>query len=274
MQINNNSAALSPSPKVVRPAPVGPVTKVAVSDNTLDASEPVISTLSRQLSDAAERAAVRDKMLTREEMKDLAGRLLAQLSSERYTQADMSKVFQRSSKDDPALIERDRQAVLFNMSAMRGENSVPNPFSGLSREQLVLIAYDETSTFTTNERHSAWRGISAIEYASRVDVIRRQTAGLLDEQPHLFYLEHLLHYRSLPLIEQAQYPDDYEDMLVADVVRTWTEKPSKDPERIRTLFEILAGQLKADDERPRTPDVSEPESASQSDSEPPIRTSS
>lgn len=272
--ISNNRPSFIFSPQTPAAVPAASLPSTQLLGNGRESSAPILSPLSRQLSECAGRAAIRDNTLTREEMKDVAKRVLGQLRSDRFTQADTSKIFCRSSGDDPALIERDRQAALYSISAVHGQNNAPNPFAGLSREELVLIVYDETDTFTTNEKYAALRGVHQIELAARQAFGHRSQTGAFKDYPYLFHAEPLMHYRSLSLVEQAQYSDDYEDMLVADVVRTWAEKPSKDPERIRTLFEILAGKLSADDDRPQPPEVRESESAGLSDSEPSVKTNS
>jgi hypothetical protein len=215
-----------------------------------ESSAPKISALARQLSECAERAAVRDKSLSRDALRELASRLSGQLSCTRYTRGDVAKVFARSSTDTPELVERDRQAVHFNISAIYRENTVPSPFAGLSREELVLIAYDESDTFTINERYAAMRGAYQLEENFRENYCRRSFEGAFNQHPFLGYGEILTHYRSIPLIEQVQYPEDYEARLETWMVEAWAEKPPTDSREFQTLFEILAGVLRDKDRLP------------------------
>ncbi|MFP3449799.1 hypothetical protein SB765_33250, partial [Pseudomonas sp. SIMBA_067] len=41
-----------------------------------------------------------------------------------------------------------------------------NPFKGLVREQLSLIAHDEGGSFTINERRAAWEELQSTQRAS------------------------------------------------------------------------------------------------------------
>ncbi|MER0058600.1 hypothetical protein [Pectobacterium polaris] len=52
--------------------------------------------------------------------------------------------------EDPDLLVRAKQATSF----VNGDGA--NPFRGMPREQLALIAYDESGDFTVNERRAAW----------------------------------------------------------------------------------------------------------------------
>lgn len=51
--------------------------------------------------------------------------------------------------DDLELLARAKQAT----SLVNGSGS--NPFKGMSRDQLALIAYDDSGTFTVNEQRAA-----------------------------------------------------------------------------------------------------------------------
>lgn len=132
----------------------------------------------------------------------------------------------------------------YNISVIHRENNVRSPFSELSREQLVLIAYDEGNTSTINERYAALRGANEYEQRLRSDFGRRSQEGFFNHHPYLFYAEPLAQYRSIPLIEQVQYPDDYESYLETRMLEAWTEKPPTDSKEFQTLFEILAQVLR------------------------------
>lgn len=99
-----------------------------------------LSTLARQLSEAAERAEARD---TRKVTRDT-------LAAEAYL-ANKAQ----SDSEGAALLARARQATGF----IDGADS--NPFKGLARDQLNLIARDEGGSFTINERRAAWKELQA-----------------------------------------------------------------------------------------------------------------
>lgn len=238
---------LSKAPDVIA---VDKAPYVSPAVNNAEFSTPKISTLARQLSECAERAAVRDKTLSREALGNLASHLSAQLSSGRYASSKLSDMLARSSADDPELLQRDHQAVLYNVNSIFGDRSLPNPFRGLSREDMVLIAYDENDTFTVNERYAAFKSAYRLEQDFRETHCRRGSGGAFNQHPFLCYAELLTHYRSLPLIEQAQYPEDYEARIESWMLEAWAEKPPTDSREFLTLFEILAKVVRDRDHLP------------------------
>jgi hypothetical protein len=223
----------------------GKLSSVSPTVTQGDPASPRISTLARQLSECAERAVVRDKALSREELGNLAIRLSGQLSSGRYAGSNISEMLVRSSADDPELLQRDYQAVLYNISSTFGDKRSSNPFGGLSREDMVLIAYDENDTFTVNERYAAFQGAYQLEQNFREAHCRRSSEGSFNQHPFLCYAELLTHYRSLPSIEQAQYPEDYEARIESWMLEAWAEKPPTDSRDFMTLFEIIVQVLRA-----------------------------
>jgi hypothetical protein len=263
---NINSAPVSLS-KVASKAALEETRNLAPLVTSAESSTPKISTLARQLSECAERAAVRDKTLSREALGNLASRLHDQLSSGRYVGGNIAKMLARSSADDPELLQRDHQAVLYNVNSIFGDKSLQSPFRGLSREDMVLILYDESDTFTINERYTAFLGANQLEQNFREDYCRRNFEGVFNQHPYLGYAEPLIHFRSLPLIEQARYPEDYEARLETWMLEAWAEKPPTDSREFQTLFEILAGVLRDKDRLPvianELPSPAEPSTTTQ-----------
>ncbi|MBX8485882.1 hypothetical protein [Pseudomonas cichorii] len=251
------------------PLPVTPIPAIkAVATPSIDAAAEVsspspdtanISILSRQLSESAARAEVRDQSLSRQALGDLALRFQAHFGSVPYDRSDAMSVLPDATINDPFLRERDRQAVEYVIRDMQRDPSARNPFAGLSYEQLTVIAYDEGDTFTLHERHAAFRGARRIEEAWRFNIGHESQQGAFTHQPHVFHAEHLAHYRSLPLIEQAQYPEDYEAKIEGWMLEA-AAGPKQD-ERLLTLFEILAGAIpgKDDKAKEKTPDAKEAE---------------
>lgn len=84
----------------------------------------------------------------------------------------------------------------------------------MSRDQLSVIAYDESGDFTVNEKKSAWLESYRQERVWRQQVVAQGSAeysatGKLTD----FYTSVLDHYKGLPAVAQSQYLSDYETRL-------------------------------------------------------------
>ncbi|ACO76744.1 hypothetical protein AvCA_04900 [Azotobacter vinelandii CA] len=174
------------------------------SATATSASSSTLSSLARQLSEAAAGAEVRDMSLSYKELGQKAATLLDQIIGDSYHYNQELHDAEVPNTDDPKLLARAEQATDF----VNGKGS--NPFKGMSRDQLALIAYDDSGTFTVNERRAAY-----LEAADQEQVWRRKVvAQATDEYNRTgkltnFFIEVLEHYKELPAIEQAQYPSDY-----------------------------------------------------------------
>ncbi|WP_369682252.1 hypothetical protein [Pseudomonas gingeri] len=169
-----------------------------------------ISSLSRQLSESAARAAARDASLSRKELGAKANELLGKISGDGYFANKAANDAEVPDTEDPDLLARARNATDFV------NGSGKNPFAGMSKDQLSLIIYDDSGNFTANERRAAWSESSDQEYAWRQKVVASSIAeydgtGKLSK----FFTAALEHYKDLPAIEQAQYPNSYEAKLQA-----------------------------------------------------------
>ncbi len=198
-----------------RPAtthPTGPATAFSRPAGTQAASgggnhDSRISASARQLSEATARADARAGM-AHQQLGQKAAALLQQISGEGYGANRQLHDSEVPGTDDPVLLARARQATDF----LHGKAA--NPFKGLSREQLALIAYDEGGSFTVNERRAACQEAGSQEYAWRQKAVRQA----MDEYNSTgkmtgFFSEALAHYASLPDVERAQYPEDYASRL-------------------------------------------------------------
>ncbi len=181
-----------------------------------DASQPqsssaqTISTLARQLAASADRADDRDKKLTRSELSDKAKTLLNQVQGDAYFANKAKHDSEVPNTSDPELLKRAKQATEFVNSAARGGTSEKNPFSGLSREQLANIIYDDSGNYTINERRAASYEAYNQEEAWREKVIAKGMAEYNSTGKMTnFFKSVLSHYQELPAIEQAQYPASY-----------------------------------------------------------------
>lgn len=184
----------------VRRAPETTATEKAEQQDESGQKELELSSLAKQLSAAAERAAARDAALSRKELDAVASRIFHQLMGQAYLLAKDFFDNQIPDTDDPELLERARQANAF--ATGKGEN----PFKGFSREDLSLIIHDESGAFTINERRAAEveRSRQHNEWAryiiDKMGAEYRQT-GRNDQGLN----EILDFYNSLPRIDVAQY---------------------------------------------------------------------
>jgi hypothetical protein len=166
-----------------------------------------ISNLARQLSEAAERAAVRDGGMTRAQLaateKSLRNALLDQ-AGKAVANAEVPNT------DDPELLARAMQATEF-VNGRGGAAFVgKNPFNGLSREQLVLIMYDEGNAFTTNERRAAMyeynheRSLWSQRVCAQGQAEKASTGTYVN-----FFKVCIAEYQAGSPIERATYPENY-----------------------------------------------------------------
>ncbi|WP_232444958.1 hypothetical protein [Burkholderia ubonensis] len=154
------------------------------------------------------RAQARNGTLGRKELGARAETIVDEIAGETWAANRARHDAERPKSDDPQALALARQATDFS------HGIGANPFKGMSREQLAAIAYDDSGKFTVNERHAAWHEAYDQEQAWRVRVIAQ---GDLEYQgtgkQNGFFAEVLKHYKGLPAIEQAQYPDNYASKL-------------------------------------------------------------
>jgi hypothetical protein len=168
-----------------------------------------ISTLARQLSEAAERAAARDAGKTRTQLAELEKSLRDEFCGDSYF-ASLYKAradTEVPDTDDPELLARAEQATRFvNSSNWSGKN----PFAGLSREQLALVMYDQGDAFTVNERRAAWYEYTKQQVAwkrmvcTQAQIEQKATGTFIN-----FYQACIAEYQAASPIEQATYHPNY-----------------------------------------------------------------
>ncbi|WP_323640700.1 hypothetical protein [Pectobacterium polonicum] len=193
-----------------------------------------VSSLARQLSAAATRAEARDASHSRSELASYARSVIEELAGSRRA----SLAEELPDTDDPQLLARAKQANDF------ANDRGANPFKGLSLDQLSLIIYDDSKTFTVNERISALHESNEIENAWSHWVVAQSkqewNAGEF-KQTEFFKLV-LKHHESLPLIEQVQAPANYESRLnhlIAMDYNFVTGEPGKNAHPLNSLFDLL-----------------------------------
>ena len=193
-----------------------PETKNATSTQT--GSTQTISTLARQLASSAARMDEQVRTLSRSELADKAKALLNQILGDTYFLNKAKHDSEVPNTDDPALLARAKQATAYVNSAARRSDSEKNPFADLSSEQLTNIIYDDSGTYTVNERRAAY-----YESYQREEAWREKVCAQVIEEYNQsgkmtnFFKSVLDHYNGLPAIEQAQYPKDYASDLESKI---------------------------------------------------------
>lgn len=183
----------------------------ALTSETINSDRATVSILARQLGESAVRAEIRDASLSPKELGKLGESVIDKLIGNSYYGNKAIHDEEVPDTDDPALLERARQAT-------RHTNKMgSNPFAGLSQDQLSLIIYDEGGNYTINERKAAysesyeqeqvWKRAIAQRYVDEYNETGKSTETLVMI---------LAHYNELPPIEKAQYPADFAANLTSD----------------------------------------------------------
>lgn len=209
---NNGKHSLTPTTKSVplvnETSKSMIITTLNSINKTIDTS--TVSTLAGQLSKASVSAQARDVSLTRQELGNFAQKTLNKLEGVNYFANKSKYDAEIPNSDDPTLLARAESATKFT----NGVGS--NPFVGMPREQLALITYDDSGTFTTNERRAALEESATQEFAWRQQVVAQSMAEYNSTGKLTNFFQSVLdHFKSLPAIEQSQYPKDYESKLQA-----------------------------------------------------------
>jgi hypothetical protein len=216
-----------------------------------------MSVLGRQLSDSAKRASDRDSVMTRDELAAYAKKQKHDFLREGYDANKKQHDLEVPKTHDRDLLERAKRATDYVNRSDKGGSLGRNSFAGLGRDQLTLVAYDDSGAFTVNERRAAWYASHDLEQAWNKEVASRGQLerGFTGKTP-VFLTEVLNHYKALPEIEKVQggYPENYVAEMEAKI-RAELSLPGaegrKKPERVLNLYDILAGMASPDkkDER-------------------------
>lgn len=121
-------------------------TNAPITSNNSDTTT-TVSILARQLSDAATRAQARVGQRGTDPLDPIKG--------DKYFANKVLHDAETPTTNHPEHLARARQATGF----VNGADS--NPFKGLTRDQLNLIAHDEGGDFTINERRAAWEAVQS-----------------------------------------------------------------------------------------------------------------
>ncbi|SLM61319.1 MULTISPECIES: hypothetical protein [Dickeya] len=217
----------------------------ATGGSTAASGQPQLSGMARLLSEAATRASARDASTDRRGLATLASTVAEKLFGAGYNQNKAAFDAEVPDSSDAQRLAQARQATDFT----NGKGA--NPFKGMSRDKLALIAYDESGAFTVNERRAAWQE----SYDQEQDWKRAVIAKMNDEYERKgrvsasTYKSILEHYQSLPAIEEAQLPDGYAAQLTSLILQGGSDDElARQQDALRPLLNaqaLRAGQVQA-----------------------------
>lgn len=145
--LTSNYQVASSSVNAALPAVTPDDGTTETTGSTTSSGSTTVSILARQLSDAAMRAEARPGQKNAD--------LLGPITDNKYFADKAAHDVETPSTSSPELLTRARQATGF----INGSDS--NPFNGLARDQLSLIAHDDGGSFTINERRAAWEAMQS-----------------------------------------------------------------------------------------------------------------
>ncbi|NKI72881.1 hypothetical protein Dpoa2040_000037, partial [Dickeya sp. CFBP 2040] len=187
--------------------------------------------------EAAIRAAARDAGTDRRGLAAIADATLDKLLGPGYNQNKDAYDAEVPDSADPQRLAQAKQAT----DLLNGKG--PNPFKGLSREQLALITYDDSGAFTVNERRAAWEETYYREKAWSEAMFAKMKAedereGRVSASTYKLMLDH---YQSLPAIEEARLPSGYASQLMTLIQQGGSDDDiTRQQEALRPLLNALA----------------------------------
>jgi hypothetical protein len=226
-----------------------------------------VSVLGRQLSDSAERASQRELTMSRDELAAYAAKQKSRFLFDGYQAGKARHDLETPQTDDPELLNRARQATEYVNRSRAGDLNAKSPFAGLSRDQLILIAYDDQGGYTINERQAAWRASAQMEYKwAQGAIARAQLESSMTGKAPVFLREVLEYYKGLPMIERVQdrYPWNYEAEMEAKIAEELALPAGgkREPQtHILNLYDILAAMTDPEKKRLEREDPALPETA-------------
>lgn len=168
-----------------------------------------VSSLSQQLNAAQARADMRDSSLDRNALAAKASDIKSQLYDSNYYNNKAKYDVEVPNTNDPVHLERAKQATAYT----NGQGG--NPFKGMAGDQLTLIAYDESGTFTANERRAAldeqWDQLQAWKREVCAEIVRQWDEKHGDISDALKDI--MDYFDKLPPIEEAQYDSSWRQSL-------------------------------------------------------------
>jgi hypothetical protein len=248
-QIQAAVAAVVANKKPVVDAAPNSAPKIVDKPAATATDKATFSTLAAQLNESAARAEKRDAGMTHAELGQYGRNRINEFLIEGRTVNSGTRAMEVPKTNDPELLDRAREASAFVTRTLAGDKNAKSPFENLSREQLNLIAFDDSGAFTLNERRAAWQGVQKMDEDWRKVAINE---GVIEQartgKASRFYNDALSYLKSLPAIEKAvSYPKGAEAILEARIKSDLT-LPSlpgglgrQAADRKLTLYDILAG---------------------------------
>ncbi|MYM90765.1 hypothetical protein GTP91_26780 [Rugamonas sp. FT82W] len=179
------------------------------------AAEPevAISSLAGRLSRAAGVSGSANSGLSR---NALAAKVQANIDVILYPLDDEHKA--AAAREVPEPNDALSAASASAATAYVDDTSKPNPFAGLSREQLSTISNDESGTFTINEKRAAFMQAYDEEQAWRRKVVEQASREWEETGKQTeFFKQVRAHFLELPQLEQVLYPANYANDLAAKI---------------------------------------------------------
>lgn len=210
----------------------------AKSTSLTSATQTTFSSLASLLSDAATRAEIRDASSSRSQLQSMAESLLTAIDGPVYTQNKAKHDQEIPDTQSTELLQLASKATDF----LNGKTT--NPFAGMQREQLALIAYDDGSAFTVNERRAALKEIGSQEDKWTQQFISSAQKEISASGSYKkSYSALLSHYRELPAIEQAQYSEGLEQQLVSKVAKSTSDSTGENTVFTDALLTLQKQQI-------------------------------
>lgn len=215
------------SPYIDRYAESVPVKAGKSSSETSDTATPQRTTLT--ISSTALQLLANDERISKQALESISPtkrdvkRILDTLQGPEYAANRAIHNKEIPKTDDPILLDRAKQATAY-LSGLSEDykSSTANPFSGMSRDDLDKIVYDDSGTYTVNERLAARYAANEQEWQWRKEAVAKavdewNSTGKMTD----FFKSALEHFKSLPLVERLEYPDNYTDELTRKIDGTW-----------------------------------------------------
>jgi hypothetical protein len=190
--------------------------------------------LGRTLSAAISRAEATTKGQSENELRAIVKRAEVHLND------DWRRDMGRFAKEAPDGADEGRLTISRQATRYIDQMTSPpraaglareNPFFGLGRAELAAIQYDESGSFTTNERRAAASeaGRQYGEWSAEICARATRERALTGKSEHALN-EILAYFDALPAIERAALPKGYMERLRAEVaasenddMRTWPD---------------------------------------------------
>lgn len=224
---------------VPRTTSLGAPAQASSTADTQSEGSTQVSSLSRLLSQAATRAVARDAGTSREGLLEIVKFTTEKLFGEEYTRNKVAHDAEVPDSDDPVRLAQAARATDFS------DGKGLNPFKGMPRDQLALIAYDDSGAFTTNERRAALKEADDQEYQWRVKIVAKMNeewsrTGKVSAQTNQEILDH---YQSLPAIEEAQLPAGYDVQLKMFIQQAQGTESTQHRDALKSLLEAMNQRL-------------------------------